>query len=141
MDQPAQTAEGENSAKSDSFQSFSHLADAPLLRMIGPMAIAMLADIELRERSGGTESLDTVLGKLQACCLPATRQWSGTRLFERLDSFLDTPVFMPLYREYANKDGFPDVSQAFDSLGVVAHAEGVTLMDDAPLATIRKAID
>jgi len=32
-------------------------------------AIALLADIELRQRSGGTESLDTVLGQLQSCCL------------------------------------------------------------------------
>lgn len=76
-------------------------------------AIALLADVELRERSSGAESLDTVLGQLQSCCLPSQERWSGTRLFEQLDELLDEPVFMPLYRQHAETVGFPDVQSAF----------------------------
>jgi len=103
-------------------------------------AIALLADIELRTRSGGDESLDQVLGKLQACCLPSERRWSGPRLFEKLDSFVSTPVFMPLYEEYANKDGFPDMGIVLDELGVSIGEDGITLNGDSSLAATREAI-
>lgn len=103
-------------------------------------AIALLADIELRERSGGTESLDTVLGQLQTCCLPSRTQWSGQRLFKQLDSFLETPVFMPLYQKYANEEGFPDYAPALIDLGIDVSGGSVTLREDRPLAGIRKEI-
>ena len=103
-------------------------------------AIALLADIELRKRSGGTESLDTVLGQLQACCLPARAQWSGKKLFKKLDSFLESPVFMPLYRKYANTKGFPDFAPALAELGIEVAGSNVTLRENRPLARIRKDI-
>jgi predicted metalloprotease with PDZ domain len=103
-------------------------------------AIALLADIELRTRSGADESLDQVLGQLQACCLPSRRRWSGPRLFEKLDSFVSTPVFMPLYEEYADQDGFPDMSAVLDELGVSVDENGVTFRGNSSLAEIREAI-
>ena len=75
-------------------------------------AIALLADIKLREQSGGEESLDTVLGRFQQCCLPSRKRWTGVELFSKLDSLLDFPVFIPLYREHANVPGFPDTDDA-----------------------------
>jgi hypothetical protein len=75
-------------------------------------AIALLADLRLRGRSGGQESLDTVLGRFQECCLPSKKYWSGVQFFTKLDSLIDEPVFMPLYREHANAPGFPDTSAA-----------------------------
>ncbi|MDX1508363.1 MAG: hypothetical protein R3358_08790 [Woeseiaceae bacterium] len=103
-------------------------------------SIALMADVELRERSGGTESLDTVLEKLQACCLPADRKWTGTELFEKLDTFVDEPVFMPLYRRYANSDGFPDARPLLARLGVDVSGRRVRFDDAAELADIRKAL-
>lgn len=75
-------------------------------------AIALLADIRLRERSGGEESLDMVLGRFQQCCLPSSRRWSGPELFARFDALIDEPVFMPLYRQYADSSGFPETAAA-----------------------------
>jgi hypothetical protein len=72
-------------------------------------AIALLADVALREQSQGEESLDVVLGRFQECCLPSRRRWSGQEFFEKLDALVMSPVFMPLYRRYANQPGFPDV--------------------------------
>lgn len=103
-------------------------------------AIALLADVELRTRSNGEESLDQVLGQLQECCLPSKRRWSGPQLFEKLDSFLDTPAFMPLYREYANADGFPEFEALLDELGVIRSENGVVLDDQADLAALCRAI-
>jgi hypothetical protein len=104
-------------------------------------AIALLADVELRLRSGGEESLDSVLDQLQACCLPSKQKWSGKRLFEKLDSFVDTPVFMPLYRKYADEEGFPEPDSIMDELGVTVKDDGTVELDsNASLAAVRKAI-
>ena len=103
-------------------------------------ALALLADIELRERSNGAESLDSVLDEFQACCLPSRRTWSGQRLLSQLDTFVDEPVFMPLYRQYANRQGFPEFDKALSDLGVAGHYGEIRLRDDARLAHIRQAI-
>ena len=102
--------------------------------------VALMADVELRRRSGGTESLDLALEQLQRCCLPAAQSWTGTRLFETLDGFVDGPVFMPLYRKYANEQGFPDFTPLFSQLGVTIEGGRVELRNDAELAGIRRAI-
>ncbi|MCH9693245.1 MAG: hypothetical protein K0U72_01940 [Gammaproteobacteria bacterium] len=94
-------------------------------------AIALMADVELRRRSKGKESLDTVLGELQRCCLPSNRTWSGRRLFERLDSFVDEPLFMPLYRQYADATGYPDPAVVLQSLGI----EGQKKAEQSYIAT------
>ena len=102
--------------------------------------IALMADVELRKRSGSRESLDSALGQLQLCCLPSARSWSGTELFEALDSFVEEPVFMPLYRKYADESGFPVFESILESLGVIVRDGTVRLSDDAELAGIRRAI-
>jgi hypothetical protein len=103
-------------------------------------ALALMADVELRQRSGGRESLDTVLGQLAECCLPAEKSWSGTQLFQQLDTLLDEPVFMPLYRRYANSAGFPDVRPLLRELGVAYDRQRVQLNKDADLASLRQAM-
>ena len=100
-------------------------------------AIALLADVELRLRSDGEQSLDTVLDDLQRCCLPARRSWSGTQLFRKLDSMLDEPVFMPLYQLHADNEGFPDVDSVLEDLGVVFDDGKMQIKNNAKLAHIR----
>ncbi len=103
-------------------------------------AIALMADVELRIRSNGNESLDDVLSRLQECCLPSARTWSGPELFSKLDTLIDKPLFIPLYRRHANKAGFPDVRMLTDRLGVAMDGDIVELQRDAELAHIRHAI-
>jgi len=103
-------------------------------------AIALMADVRLRTRSGGSESLDQVLGRLQQCCLPGSRVWSGTDFFETLDSLLDEPVFMPLYRRYADTAGFPDTAELLAQLGLSVSDGEVSLRRKSEFADIRAAI-
>ena len=103
-------------------------------------ALALMADVELRSKSGGRESLDTVLDDLQTCCLPSDKVWSGEDFFAQLDALLDEPVFMPLYHRYADAAGFPDPDEDLARLGVRKAPLGVTLDDTAELAQIREAI-
>ena len=103
-------------------------------------AIALMADVQLRERSGGEESLDLLLDRLQMCCLPSEDVWSATELFSKLDSFASEPVLMPLYKRYANTAGFPDVRPLLERLGVAVSKDRVRLRRSAELAGIRNEI-
>ena len=105
-------------------------------------AIALLADVELRQRSEGRESLDTVLARLQDCCLPSGHVWRAERLFAKLDELSPFPVFEELYARHAIAPGMPDFQTAFTALGVVPRSgQGVPALDDAaPQAWVRRAI-
>ena len=104
-------------------------------------AVALIADVRLREMSGGSESLDNVLERLQACCLPSDRTWSGEELFARMDTLTDYPIFLALYRRYADTAGFPDTSHVFESLGMTVSDDGkVKLRKHGSLRDIRLAI-
>ena len=103
-------------------------------------ALALMADVELRQRSAGRDSLDTVLGELEHCCLPSARTWSGIELFSKLDEFLEQPLFMPLYRQHADANAFPDVRPLLEKLGVLLEDGKVRLDDSASLATLRQGI-
>jgi predicted metalloprotease with PDZ domain len=102
--------------------------------------LALRADIELRLRSDGRDSLDAILERLQRCCLPSSRSWTGVELLQELDNLVGEPVFMPLYRRYADATGFPAFDTMLSELGVVVDRGRITLDDNAELAEIRRAI-
>jgi len=83
-------------------------------------AIALLADLELRRTSGGTQSLDLVLGDLARCCLPADRKWTDREVVDKLDSLSEAEVFGRLYRRWLDSDRFPDLTAAYRELGLKA---------------------
>jgi hypothetical protein len=103
-------------------------------------ALALMADVELRRRSDGRESLDTVLGELGRCCLPSARTWKGVEFLGKLDEFLDEPVFMPLYRQHADANAFPDARPLLAKLGVLYEDGHIRLDDTAVLAELRTGI-
>lgn len=102
--------------------------------------LALMADVELRKRSGGAQSLDTVLGDLRDCCLPSERTWSGPELFSKLDELAGGDVFMSLYRRYADADGFPDYRPVFAELGIEVRRGKVQFNNDAPMIAARNDI-
>lgn len=103
-------------------------------------AIALMADVQLREWSNGTESLDDILDRFQACCLPSNRVWSGPELFAQFDELASAPVFMPLYKRFADTAGFPDMSEVFERLGLAVSDDKVHIRRGAELHAIRDAI-
>ncbi len=103
-------------------------------------AVALLADAQLRESSGGVESLDSVLARLQRCCLPAARSLSGEAFFALLDSHSPQPLFVGLYDAFAHAPGMPTVADLFKRLGVRSEGDQVRLLDTAPLADVRQQI-
>jgi hypothetical protein len=103
-------------------------------------AIALIADVTLRELSDGKESLDTVLDRIQSCCLPSDRVWSGPELFAQMDALTDYPVFESLYRRYADTAGFPDTGAVFARLGLSVSDGKVKVKRHGDLRDVRLAI-
>ncbi len=103
-------------------------------------ALALMADVRLREASGGQQTLDTVLERFQACCLPSRRVWTAPELFAKLDALAGQAVFVPLYRRYADAAGFPDPRPLLARLGVDSDGRTVRLRRDGALAPLRFAI-
>lgn len=116
------------------------LRDARMKVYWSGASLALMADVELRRRSAGRESLDTVLGQLQQCCLPSSHSWSGLELFRKLDEFVNEPLFEDLYRKYANAKAFPDAEPVLAELGISLRNGDVALDPAAKLSGIRNAI-
>jgi hypothetical protein len=103
-------------------------------------AIVMLADIRLRQISGGSQSLDTALAALHGCCSDMRQEWRARELFAKLDELTATNVFTDLLDEHVDSTRFPDLSSAYRELGLVPAGRGVKLAPDAPRAELRDAI-
>lgn len=103
-------------------------------------ALALLGDVELRRRTNGRESLDTLLDRLQRCCLPSDKVWSGPEFLARLDALAGIDVFVPLYRAYADRPGFPPTAGLLEELGVDTSGGRVSLRQDREGAAIRRDI-
>ena len=103
-------------------------------------ALMLKADMQLRENSGGRQSLDTALKSLAVCCLENGRTWRARELFTRLDELTGTSIFLDLYNAHVHAEEFPDMQTTWEHLGITIRRDQVSLSDDAPLAAIRTSI-
>jgi hypothetical protein len=101
-------------------------------------AFFLMADVELRKRSAGHQSLETLLLGLRAHH-PYEHTWNADDLLHRLDELAGMAVFMPLAVECLKRP-FPDVEPTLAALGLREGKDGAVLDDAAPLADIRRAL-
>jgi hypothetical protein len=81
-------------------------------------AMILLADVALRQASGGGLSMDSALAGLAECCLRMERAWSAQELFAKLDELTGSTVFSSLLSEYVGSSEFPDLSGVYQALGL-----------------------
>jgi predicted metalloprotease with PDZ domain len=103
-------------------------------------AMMLMADTQLRETSGGSQSLDTALQSLSACCMKNGRTWRAREMFTQLDKLTGTTIFTELYKKHVHEEGFPDMRSTWENLGINTWRDRVSLSEDAPLAGVRSAI-
>jgi predicted metalloprotease with PDZ domain len=103
-------------------------------------ALMLQADMQLRETSGGRQSLDTALQSLSYCCLENGRTWRAKEMFAKLDELTGTEIFSALYDEHVHAESFPDMRSTWKFLGVNTRRDQVSLIADAPLAEVRTSI-
>ncbi|NBC14549.1 MAG: hypothetical protein GVY09_14675 [Gammaproteobacteria bacterium] len=104
-------------------------------------AVALLADLALRRRSGGEQSLDTVLAAFADCCLPAQRWWSTQEFIAKLDDLAGGSTFRRLADAHLRSERFPALDEAYDRLGLRAIDDRhVELRGEARARALRRAI-
>ena len=103
-------------------------------------AMMLQADMQLRETSGGRQSLDTALQSLSYCCMENGRAWRAKEMFAKLDELTSTKIFSALYDQHVHAESFPDMRSTWQYLGVNTRRDRVSLNADAPLAEVRTAI-
>jgi hypothetical protein len=103
-------------------------------------AIALLADVRLRQMSDGKQSLDTALAALHNCCMQTDQAWSAAALLDKLDELTGTDVFAALLRQHVSSPDFPDLSDLYRELGLQPVGDVGALPSDAPLSGLRDAI-
>jgi predicted metalloprotease with PDZ domain len=99
----------------------------------------LLADVEIRERTGNRRSLEDALRAVRDAGGSIAVTWPVERVLATADRALGTEVLGPLYARMARSGERVDLPVLWSRLGV-EDAGGIRFRDDAPLAAIRKAI-
>jgi len=103
-------------------------------------AMILIADVRLRQITAGKQSMDTTLAALNECCSSTERAWSGRELFDKFDEITGTTVFRELYDQHVASKNFPDLTQAYRSLGITAKGAGIELAPEGREKQLRDAI-
>lgn len=102
-------------------------------------AIALQADVALREQTAGTWSLDRVLQEFNRCCRKPERTWRGRELFEKFDEIAGSNIFIPLYEAHVHSRHFPRMDGTWSALGIDAGGKRLRVEENADDA-LRDAI-
>ena len=96
------------------------------------------ADVELRRRTNSTQSLDTALAQLNACC--ADRAMSAREMAARLDQLTGQLLFLPLFEQVAASQDIPAFDTIFTELGLRIENDRVILEEGSAGVSIRQGI-
>jgi len=100
----------------------------------------LMADVEIRERSGNRRSIADALAAIAARGGNATVHWEVGPLLAAADGGAGAPVFTALYKKMGPRPMPTDLDAYWRRLGVLATPEGVNFDETAPLAAVRRAI-
>lgn len=106
----------------------------------GGATFCLLADLEMRRRTGNRLGLEDAVRGVLASGGSVAHIWDFDRLLETADGVVGAPVLVPMHDEMGRGAWVVDLPRLFRDLGVVLDGNRVKLLDDAPLAAIRRAI-
>jgi len=106
----------------------------------GGAMFCLLADVEIRNRTGNRKGLQDALRAILAAGGNMETTWPLTKAFQIGDSATGVPVLMTLYREMKDAPTTVDLPGLWHRLGVTARGRSVVFTDDAPLAAVRRKI-
>lgn len=113
--------------------------DYPTIYWAGA-AFALMADVALRERSGGKRSLDDVVAGLSSCCARSPVPMRVEALLPRMDEIAGIPVFTELAAKWVNGPTMPELEPLFARLGLRVDGERVRETAGGEQEWIRAAI-
>jgi hypothetical protein len=103
-------------------------------------AIALRLDVALRRDSGGARSLDDAMRLLRRARPGAPRLVPAKEIVAEIDAWAGKPVFSGLSVPALASTSFPSLEETYAWLGLEAKDGSVSLRDDAPGASVRRAI-
>jgi len=106
----------------------------------GGALFCLLADIEIHRRTANTKGLDSALRGILEAGGSLTVDWDLERALKAGDSATGVPVLEELYTQMRDAPHPVDLENLWRQLGVERRDNGVRLKDEAPLASVRRAI-
>ena len=106
----------------------------------GGALFCLLADIEIRKRTGNKKGLDDASRAILKAGGTIESEWPLLRAFETGDRATGVPVLRELYEKMRAAPAPVDLSALWKELGVERRNGRIEFNDRAPLAPIRKAI-
>jgi hypothetical protein len=106
----------------------------------GGAIYCLLADVRIRERTGNRAGLQQALRGVNAADGNIEYDWPIEEALSAADAAVKTPVMTELYNQMKDKPYAPDLTELWQRLGVETAEGKVRFRDDAPLASVRKAI-
>ncbi len=106
----------------------------------GGALYCLLADIEIRKRTGNRIGLEDALRAILQADGTIQSDWELTRALEIGDGTIGVPVLSELYRKMKSAPAPVDLDALWKELGVKRQSGRTEFDDAAPLASIRRAI-
>jgi hypothetical protein len=106
----------------------------------GGALFCLLADVEIHERTGNRRGLEDALRAVNGGGGNVEVHWAIERVLEIGDRATGVPVLRELYDRMKAAPVDVDLSRLWKRLGVRLDGEEITFDDDAPLASVRRAI-
>lgn len=106
----------------------------------GGAIFCLLADVEIRRRSGNERSLDDALRAIVEAGGTVARRWSLEQALDAGDRATGLDALRALHRRHGSQAVPVDLAELWRALGVSLRGQRVILDDRAPLAAIRRAI-
>jgi hypothetical protein len=106
----------------------------------GGAMFCLLADIEIRKRTGNRLGLQDAMRGVLAAGGNHEQDWPIDRVLSTADKAVGVDVLTHLHDQMGPKPVTPDLAALWRDLGLKAQGESLEFDDAAPLAAIRKAI-
>ena len=106
----------------------------------GGAMFCLLADIEIRKRTGNRLGLQDAMRGVLAAGGNHEQDWPIDRVLSAADKAVDVDVLTHLHNEMGPKPVTPDLAALWRDLGLKMQGESLAFDDTAPLAAIRKSI-
>jgi len=100
----------------------------------------LLADVEIRRKSGNRKSLDDALRAIVAEGGIGSSNWPEAKIFRRADAAIGMPILEELHERLGAHPETTDLAALWQQLGVSRNGRELVFNDHAPLAGIRRAL-
>ncbi|HEY8040234.1 MAG TPA: hypothetical protein VIF15_10600, partial [Polyangiaceae bacterium] len=106
----------------------------------GGATFCLLADVAIRRQTSSRLGLEDAMRGILASGGSVATIWDFDRLLETADASVGMPVLVPMHAAMKRAPWRVNLPALFRDLGVRVEGNGVKLVDDAPLASVRRAI-